>query len=438
MPWMIAAAIGAACFATGLLAGLSLPQGPSDTTARQPEQTLAKTVTPVKNREPSAKPAAINPSPAWIKPADNAATKILQAIPAAENRRARNEWVEKLTPKEVPGLVAALCADVGPDGLDHEQKNLIRQAMRNWWEADSKGATNWLKSLPNGGIKRYLVSNLLRGLAYQDAAQAEALAQSFKEQDPAWDDSELHDYLVSQHAEKAWKNPNVTADAMLEIYSRFKRHGGWTRVAVYPQNFDFRKFLDGLASMREQDEGYQGTAPRDTLTEWAKIDPDSAVQWVLDAKSRGRHWTPIGDWRSIVDGIASANGPQAYHQWAAAIVTQPDGKLRDLVLEESESADLVGILQHIGTTAQRDQVLTSVLQKRIWRNDSINLLGMISTPEARLNLVASNPPPDWIERGKADPTFWPRVGLTTEQVDAAMQEVSKTQRPCPRCHRIHR
>jgi hypothetical protein len=159
---------------------------------------------------------------------------------------------------------------------------------------------------------------------------------------------------------------------------------------------------------------------------------------VLDAKSRGRHWTSIGDWRSIVDGIASANGPQAYHQWAAAIVTQPDGKLRDLVLEESKSADLVGILQHIGTTAQRDQVLTSVLQKRIWRNDSINLLGMISTPEARLNLVASNPPPDWIERGKADPTFWPRVGLTSEQVDAAMQEVSKTQRPCPRCHRIHR
>jgi len=195
---------------------------------------------------------------------------------------------------------------------------------------------------------------------------------------------------------------------------------------MYPAGFDFRKFLNGLAALSAGPGESLAEMPSDTLEEWAKVDPQAAVQWFLDSHTEERPWGRVSfaGWESIADGVAATRGPQAYHQWAASILAQPDqGELRDVILRESDSADIVGIIGQIGDTAQRDAALAAAVTSGSWqRKDDIELLGMISTPEARLQVIgnSSHNFTEWIERGQRDPSFWPKAGLTTEQVSTAM------------------
>jgi len=93
-------------------------------------------------------------------------------------------------------------------------------------------------------------------------------------------------------------------------------------------------------------------------------------------------------------------------------------------LQHSSDADVLGIIEKIGNVAQRDDALAFVVgNSSYWRSeDNIEKLALISTPEARLRVIAQNPDRfgSWIKRGMADPSFWPRAGLTTEQVSTTL------------------
>jgi hypothetical protein len=67
-------------------------------------------------------------------------------------------------------------------------------------------------------------------------------------------------------------------------------------------------------------------------------------------------------------------------------------------------------------------VFASAIKNGRYGRDEINLLGLVSTPEARLKVIVDNHGRDWVERGKADPSFLQKVGLTKEQLDAAVAE----------------
>lgn len=431
MRWTSPVSAGLTGLVVGILAGYSLPRGGEMPLPGATSSTAAKAPADAhrtKDGSPAQRTAAAVPFTPPGGPRSSSPDSLLRSIPASDDRPARDAWVQNLPPGEIPSLVAALCADIGPGGLEDEDQRLIDDALRNWWKTDSGAVIAWLKQLPNNGTKRYLVSSLLQDLAYTDPARAAALAESFKAQDPGWNDSKLQDRLVKREVEEAWKRPNATAEEMLELYSRFSRGSSTMgeRISVYPAGFDFRKFLNGLAALNSQHGKSLAEMPSDTLKEWAKIDPQAAVQWLLESRTNEHPWGPLSfaDWESIADGVAASRGPQAYHQWAAGILAQPDqGDLRDLILRESKSADLVGIIGQIANTAQRDAALAAAVSSDGWqRQDDIELLGMISTPEARLQVLLDSAHrfTSWIERGQRDPSFWPRAGLTTEQVSTVV------------------
>jgi len=421
--------VGVAGLAVGLVAGYLIPRGGeirdrSEDGVVAPQTSALAPASDLRSSHPVKAPTRSEPSVSQTVASDN----LLQSIPPHNDYSARAEWVRNLPQGEIPSLVAGLCADVGPSGLEYEDRRLIDEALEKWWKADSVALLEWLKQLPNGGTKRYLVSSLLQDLARNDPSRAAALAESFKAQDPDWNDSELQDNLVKQDVDETWKRPGVTADEMLQLYSRFSR-GNITsgeRVGMYPLDFDFRKFLDGMNGLRQQDGKNPAQIPSDTLEAWAKIDPEAAVQWFVESESMEPHGgVYYARWEQIASGIAATSGPQAYHQWAADIVGQPQqGKLRDLILQHSSDADLLGIIEKIGNVAQRDDALAFVVgNSSYWRSeDNIEKLALISTPEARLRVIAQNPDRfgSWIKRGMADPSFWPRAGLTTEQVSTTL------------------
>ena len=428
LTWLSPLTVGVACLATGLLAGYSIPR--DGQAAGEKEQAVHVATAQVEARpptsdQPKAKYAFTFPktSPTAKK---QAAPGILQSAPPAGNREGRQEWLQSLSPNDLGELLQGLCQSAGPSGLDGEEKGLVDNALREWWQKDSNGLLDWLGKLPSGGSKNYLLNDLLEWLTARDGQQATALAKNFKAQDPEWDNSRLLNRLVEREAQAAWEKPGVTAEEMLAIYSRAGRGRSCTGMhrRTYPLDFDHRKFLDGMASLNRQDGKSPAIMPPDILDAWAKADPEAAIRWLVDYEdNKGtKGEVPFVDWQNIVSGVTARSGPRAYHQWAATIVTQSDVKLRDLVIRQSRDADIVGIAQQIGNAAQRDEVLVSAIQNGRYGRDEINLLGLISTPEARLRVIVDNRGSDWVERGKADPGFWQRVGLTKEQVDAAVAE----------------
>ena len=429
MHWISPVTAGLAGLVVGALAGYSLPRGNEmPPPERQGNSTAGANVAPDRpkvgspNRTLTGSPSSPRSAPG------SAGVDLLRSLPKRDDRSGRDLWVKNLAPGDVPTLVAGLCADAGPGGLEDEDRRLIQDALQKWWQSDSGAVLGWLRQLPNGGTKRYLVSSVLEDLARYDPARAASLAESFKAQDPGWNDAKLQDSLVKREVEAAWNRPDVTAEEMLQLYARFSRGNSTMgeRISMYPAGFDFRKFLEGLAALNTQHGNRISHIPSDTLQEWAKIDPQAAVQWFMDARNEEqphRHLS-FADWDSIVSGVAASRGPQSYHQWAANILAQPNqAELRKVILQESESADLVGIVGQMTSTAERDAALAAAVTSESWkRKEDIDLLGMISTPEARLQVLRSAPERfhEWIQRGRRDPSFWARAGLTTQQVSAAL------------------
>ena len=426
--------IGVACFALGLLAGYSTPrrEAPSAGEAQTDDASLiaepGKFATrPSAHGRPKTDSAFKFPE-STASPKQKTAATIAQSGPPATDHEARMEWLQKLPAADLPRLVTELCQSAGPDGLGSDDRRLLSGALDRWWQEDGAGLLSWLRQLPSGRSKHYLVERLLQRIAFKDPAQAAALAESFKAADPEWDNAKLQDSLVEREVNQAWQTPGVTAEERLALHSRFSRgnKGSGPHMKTYPQNFDFRKFLDGMVALNQRDGKNPAQMPSDVLEAWARIEPQAAAEWLLRYESTeekdGR--IPFAGWDDISRGVTARSGLQAYHQWAAGIVVQGSGELRDLILRQSRDPQLAGIVGQITDAATRDSVLAKAIATSDFFNERDNLgrLGLVSTPEMRLRIIVENADrfQSLIERGKTDPSFWSRIGLTTEQVASAL------------------
>lgn len=421
---------GLACLAAGLVAGYFLPRTNSIPSA---DRTASKTSKhPVQTEPVYAYDFSKTGNPP--RPTHEA---LLGTIPPSGDYQARSEWLRNLPSADMPLLIGGLCSNAGPGGLEHEDKYLLGSALRKWWQEDSAALLSWLRKMPNNDTKRYLITELLKDVARDDVSRAKAMAASFKAADPDWDNGEFFNSLVIPEIRKAWEKPGVTADEMLALYSQLTpRDNSWgNRVGIYPPDFDFRSFLDGLNALRAEKGGKAVEMPSDMLEAWSKADPQAATEWLIREKTKtGRGDNPyFMGWRSLAQGIAARSGPQAYHQWAAGMVAQSEDKVREMILTESSDEDLMGILENISDASLRDTV---ALKYAAQRND-IDMFASFSTPEARLDAIARDPGTfhRWITRGKTDPSFWTKAGLTAEQVDAVLPDTPPP--VCPHCRNAH-
>ena len=421
--------VGIACLAIGLLAGYSIPR--EKRLATGDEQSSVSMAIEHSSAPPNAQRTkaeyAFKFPEITASPKQKPAAATGASLPAANDHKARMEWLQKLPTADLPQFVTGLCQSAGPDGLANNEKWLLGRALNKWWEEDSAGLLAWLKQLPSSRSKQYLLETLLEQVSSEDPAQAAALAESFKAADPQWDNGKLLDTFLEKEVNQAWERPGVTADEMLALYSSFSRGNRCqgTYLKTYPEGFDFRKFLDGMASLNRQDGKNPARMPPDILQAWAKADTQAAADWLLrhEATKQENGEVSFVEWEDIVNGITARSGPQAYHQWAAGVVTQGQGGLRAAILRESNDQQLAGIVEQIPGAATRDAVLSAAIASSgSYGRDELTRLGLVSTPEARLRVIAENTSSlsELIRRGRTDPSLWPRVGLTPDQVDAAL------------------
>ena len=431
MFWISPLTVGVACLAVGLLAGYSIPRQPADPTdEEQPATALAIQPNAPRPRIPDTKAKYAFKFPAATATAKKTpeAQRTLSRPPVDDEKSAA-EWLQNLSRADLPQVISEMCRIAGPNGLSNDDRWLRDVVLAKWWRQDEAGLLAWLRQLPNNRSKRYLLATLFRRMGSTNPSRAVALAESFKAADPEWDNGDLLNSFVDREVNKAWQRPGITAEEMLTLYGRYSRGttSSGNSLKTYPSNFDFRTFLDGIAALNRQDGKDPARMPPDILEAWTKVDPQAAAEWLLqhEASKDKNGEVSFVEWDDIARGITARSGPQAYHQWAAGIVAQGKGEMRDAILRESDDQQLVRIVAQITDPAARDAAVSAAIASyESSGSDELGRLGLISTPEARLRAIAENSNDLYglIERGKNDPSLWPRIGLTSEQVAEALSK----------------
>lgn len=355
-----------------------------------------------------------------------AAAQIYKSLPPAGDSREfggseRQEWVQNLSPEEIPLFLEGFCAaHSGPQGMSFEEKWLVNRALKNWWKADRQSVLNWVSGLPPGPTKRFLSSELLESIVLEsDPALATRMAKDFKARDPEWDMDGFQEKIAIEAIEQAWKNPVTTAEQMLDLYSQLpakKNSTTGSPVRDYPENFDFRKFLDGLTALSKQNKEPR-RLPSDALTAWAKADPQSATAWFIENSGKSQDRLPFMEWSNIAEAVSSTHGTQSYYEWASAVLSSASDQFLNTKFHPSGS-ELLGIAQATQNPAARDRILSRGIGGADIES-TIRYLGMMSSPESRLRAISQNRYHFQMaaEKFQLDESLFQGLGLTSEQVN---------------------
>lgn len=420
--------VGVAGLAVGFAGGYLVP--------RENDVGLAKKDTP--------KPPAASQNPREIPIASEARRENLPALPRAEAARqiyralpaidvsskspqsSRYEWVRNLTPTDIPLFIEGLCAArSGPQGMEFGEQRLITEALQTWWEADRNAVIGWVKGLPPGPVKRFLLSQVLENFVIDsNPALASRLAKEFHASDPDWDFDGFNDAYFRKTIDSAWKNPASTAEEMLQLYSQLPVERNKTNcgpVTDYPENFDFRKFLDGLSMLIESNKK-PSRMPSDALRVWAMEDPQAAAAWLIKNSERENAKIPFNDWSSISEAVSSVHGPQAYHEWAAKVLASAPDRFVEKIFYTAEGGEVMGIVSATPIPAVRDRVLLHALGGSDIQT-SIRYLEMMSSPAVRLDAISANKY-KFVEANREfefDDSVFRNLGITREQVAAVLE-----------------
>ena len=411
--------IGLGGLVVGLAAGCFIPRGDVQISAPAPSRSRTAAVT---NSARSAAERAESRK-------NEVAKKLIQSIPASDDYSGRDKWLENLATGDLAALMDSLCAGIGPDGLEYSDKALLEKALKKWWAQDREGALAWVANLPARSTKRYFMKNLLAALLKDDSARALSLSAAFQAEDPTWNHVGFHDQYIELLINGAWKKPGASAEEMLDFYSQLSRGNGSTGspLGKYPENFEFQKFLDGIVSQNEKDKKRPSGMPSDVLEGWAKVNPSAAAQWFLESTEKKTD-VSFQDWEDISKAVSEKNGPQAYYEWAADIISEATAGQRKVILESMADQDAMGIVSSLDDIGLRDQILGAMARKNsgtLGKDDqTIDFLAKISTPEARLRILKENDSQFewWMKKYPPDASSWQKLGLTQEQVSAALAE----------------
>lgn len=395
----------------------------AETDTPESDKTVLEPTTPAAPKEPSTA------STDSLQPAISTSYTPVGALDPEERYR----QLKELPPEEFPTLMADLCSDIGPEGLNFQEKNLIHQGLRKWWTNNQETLLQWVATLPTTETKRYLMTKILKDfLSKEDPVRAKMLADAYSLQDPKWASSDYKNISLGGAIEAGWKNPHTTAEQMLTLYQQASRgrHTYGSNVGIYPEGFDFRKFLDGMDALDSADGLKSSIMPSDTLAAWAKQDPQQAAQWLLQAQANWQQQKrgaglPFATWDQIVKAVAGSKGPQVYYEWAAQFVGSLDEESRRRILSAyGRDGDVLGILGATQNTETRDKVLTSAIGMGGDAEQAISYLKMLSTPQARLSAIESNKRRlnDLNKDFVIDKSAYKQMGLTEEQVKKALSE----------------
>lgn len=376
---------------------------------------------------PATRRARPDPSQA-AKTKQDLTRQLLLSMPDREKYSEREKWLEGLSTSQMPLLLEALCANIGPEGLDYSDKNLIEKTIKRWLKESPEECCAWVEQLPPGAIKRHFLTTMLKELLESDPERALAMSESYQAEDPDWKHAKIKDSHVKGKITTAWKKPDVTAEEMLTLFSELSRGNGYggSDLRTYPVNFDFQAFLDGVASWNKADDKQPCSMPSDVLEIWARRDPNAAAQWFLQSV-KNKMSVPFQNWNDIATAVTETSGAAAYHQWAADIIARATEKQFESIARQIEKRDMLDIADAIQDTPLRDRALSKMANGVAGEGptQAIALYAEMSTPQARLAVIEGNSQyyfRQWLKEKTLTTADWQKLGLTEAQVRAAVEK----------------
>jgi hypothetical protein len=206
-------------------------------------------------------------------PARNAAFLAESLNLARQDADAAIEWAENL-PDDTPPVnrhnlnarIINAAYKTDPDSVasflqnyiaDPQYASLFDKVAKQWSQADSPSAVNWIESLPEGDVRASALNNALPELANYDPASA-------------WDVA-INELPQSDSAQQTSDN---TLDTILTNWSKTDPAGAAKAALAYPDQSD-----DGPGAQNRL-KSIQAIA-----TTWLKQDPTAAAKWIATLPS---------------------------------------------------------------------------------------------------------------------------------------------------------
>lgn len=256
----------------------------------------------------------------------------------------------RLDPARIPILTEALLGTSDLDGLGRSARHSIRRMIAEWHEEAPAAVETWVLGIEDESRRQTLLQPLIESKAETDFQAALELA----EQHARDEDGAVR--IPQALFEQAVKRDAASLLAVTEATAKSSEGGGQRgRGYAYPVGFDYESALRGLAEMEDglPDDKMFAKMPAGLLTEWAKVEPQAAYDWLLEGHSvtfndgidefldgygrvaPPREWIPLlepflnGEMLQAEDAYRasysqlSGAGPGAVEEWVGAL----DGKV---------------------------------------------------------------------------------------------------------------
>ena len=200
---------------------------------------------------------------------------------AGTDQEQRDALFGQISDGEVRALLEELRVRAGYDGLDDADEMAIRGLLTTWYLRSPAAALAWLQYVDNDAERNKLVGGIVENLASRDL---DAAMDLLRKQGP----DRLGIQAFSSGLFEAALGRGV--GGLLEVCGigiyRGPSRGISSQRVTYPDGFDFRRALDGLAEIKAAIGGDAKfmALPSDLVGEWTKRDPQAAWAWLQQDK----------------------------------------------------------------------------------------------------------------------------------------------------------
>lgn len=353
---------------------------------------------------------------------------LLSKIPA--DHFARQEWLKNLDLRDSAHVIEAMAEQAGISGLDYTQRSTVDDVFERWNAADPQAALAWVMSLKNENNRGYFYNKVFEPLLESDPHRAQQLSLEIAQLDSSWDHKELMEDLAKAQLEHAWKQDHMTAESLLNIYDQYEwgNSTSGSELKHYPEDFDFQRFLDGIAEKTAKDPDHRQPAqmPSDLLKIWAMRQPQEALDWLCRQLDAGTS-VSFQDSADIYVALLHQNGSAEAQQFLVDALNSKNQKLYEDALENIYPETLARALPQIAAGERKDEILRRIAANENDSNTSsfCHLVAQMSSNDAKIKYLSEFVSDDTgtIDKkvAKLTPAQWRQIGISPEQLKPAEQ-----------------
>jgi hypothetical protein len=193
---------------------------------------------------------------------------------AAAKRDFSSDLLKDIPMGDIPLLIEQWKKRAGFSGLDYNEQHQIKKLVAEWYEKEPQAALDWVTSMECKKDRQELVSEIVEAEVKRNPDHALELARQYGKRE-----------LGGLDMPNAFRDVLGDSDParFMEILRAFPSEdsGSSGSNVAFKENFDFAE----LAALLDKEAGDNNKPtysfmPSNLLSEWTKVDPDAAWNWV--------------------------------------------------------------------------------------------------------------------------------------------------------------